>query len=79
MVRFTGTFLKMVRYAGSDGPRLAPLIVGGQQPAPYALKTAASDSARKSAPSERVATDIQPRRCGQHIGRLGWRYWPWAP
>ena len=36
MVRFTGTFLKMVRYAGSDGPRLAPLIVGGQQPVPVA-------------------------------------------
>ncbi len=32
-VRFTGTFLKMVRYAGADGPRLAPLIVGDQRPA----------------------------------------------
>ena len=31
-VRFTGTFLKMVRYAGADGPRLAPLIVGDQRP-----------------------------------------------
>jgi hypothetical protein len=37
MVRFTGTFLKMVRYAGSDGPRLAPLIVGGQHPVRVAL------------------------------------------
>ena len=27
-VRFTGTFLKMVRYAGGDGARLAPLVVG---------------------------------------------------
>src|SRR5262249_20647678 len=27
-VRFTGTFLKMVRYAAADGARLAPLIVG---------------------------------------------------
>ena len=32
MVRFTGTFLKMVRYAGGDGARLAPLIVGDQPP-----------------------------------------------
>jgi hypothetical protein len=33
MVRFTGTFLKMVRYAGADATRLAPLVVGDRQPA----------------------------------------------
>ncbi len=32
MVRFTGTFLKMVRYAGADTTRLAPLIVGDRTP-----------------------------------------------
>jgi hypothetical protein len=31
-VRFTGTFLKMVRYAGGDGARLAPLVVGNRPP-----------------------------------------------
>jgi hypothetical protein len=31
-VRFTGTFLKLVRYAGGDGARLAPLVVGNQPP-----------------------------------------------
>jgi len=31
-VRFTGTFLKMVRYAASDGARLAPLVVGDRPP-----------------------------------------------
>ena len=31
-VRFDGTFLKQVRYQGGDGPRLAPLIVGGGPP-----------------------------------------------
>jgi hypothetical protein len=31
-VQFTGTFLKMVKYAASDGRRLAPLIVGDQPP-----------------------------------------------
>ena len=31
-VRFTGTFLKMVRYKGGDGDRLAPLIVGDRPP-----------------------------------------------
>jgi hypothetical protein len=33
-VRFTGTFLKMVRYAAGDGERLAPLIVGDRPPVP---------------------------------------------
>ena len=37
MVRFTGTFLKMVRYAGGDGARLAPLIVGDRLPVAVAL------------------------------------------
>ena len=32
MVRFTGTFLKMVRYTAQDGDRLAPLVVGNQPP-----------------------------------------------
>ncbi len=31
-VRFTGTFLKMVRYAAHDGDRLAPLVVGSRPP-----------------------------------------------
>jgi hypothetical protein len=31
-VRFTGTFLKLVRYAASDVARLAPLIVGDRLP-----------------------------------------------
>ena len=31
-VRFTGTFLKMVSYAGGDGARLAPLVVGDRLP-----------------------------------------------
>ncbi len=32
MVRFTGTFLKIVRFPAGDGNRLAPLIVGNQPP-----------------------------------------------
>ncbi len=34
VVHFTGTFLKMVRYAGADTNRLAPLIVGEGRPMP---------------------------------------------
>jgi hypothetical protein len=33
-VRFTGTFLRMIRYAAGDGDRLAPLVVGEQPPIP---------------------------------------------
>jgi hypothetical protein len=33
-VRFTGTFLKTVRYPVEDGDRLAPLIVGDRPPEP---------------------------------------------
>jgi hypothetical protein len=32
MIRFTGTFLKTIRYAAGDGARLAPLVVGNQPP-----------------------------------------------
>ncbi len=31
-VAFTGTFLRRLRYEGGDGPRLAPLVVGGSPP-----------------------------------------------
>ena len=42
-IRFTGTFLKMVRYAAGDGARLAPLVVGDQPPVPAPEITQASD------------------------------------
>jgi hypothetical protein len=45
MVRFTGTFLKMVRYAGGDGARLAPLIVGERLPALVTPRPAVDHSA----------------------------------
>lgn len=41
-VRFVGTFLKRVRYQAGDGPRLAPLIVGGDPPVASAPAPAAS-------------------------------------
>ncbi len=43
-VRFTGTFLKMVSYAGGDGARLAPLVVGDRPPMAVAPKPAADHS-----------------------------------
>jgi hypothetical protein len=37
MIRFTGTFLKTVRYPARDGERMAPLIVGDRQPDPQSV------------------------------------------
>jgi hypothetical protein len=34
VIKFTGTFLKTIRYAAGDEPRLAPLIVGDRPPVP---------------------------------------------
>jgi hypothetical protein len=45
-VRFTGIYLKMVRYAADDADRLAPLVVGNQPPVYVrgGLKTANANS-----------------------------------
>ena len=66
MVRFTGTFLKMVRYAAGDGDRLAPLIVGDRPPASPPPEAAGESTAlpprpvRCSAPSGAAAVDDGP-------------------
>jgi hypothetical protein len=44
MVQFTGTFLKMVRYAGADTARLAPLIVGDRPPVVSSLEPVESQA-----------------------------------
>jgi hypothetical protein len=50
-VEFTGTFLKMVSYAASDGKRVAPLVVGDQPPRHEAAvaQTDGAPSARQHA------------------------------
>jgi hypothetical protein len=56
-VRFTGTFLKMVRYAAADGERLAPLIVGDRPPVP--------------APAEPDRPGNSPSKGGENLGAKG--------
>ena len=46
-VRFVGTFLKRVRYRAGDGPRLAPLIVGGGPPVASARVSTVSKTPRR--------------------------------
>ncbi len=48
-VSFTGRFLKTIRYAGSDQPRLAPWIVGDRPPASAALAPRAKEAAAAAA------------------------------
>jgi len=57
-VRFEGTYLKRLRYRGSDTDRLAPLIVGPRPPtvtAPAPPRGAAGDSAGPQGGADRVA------------------------
>jgi hypothetical protein len=46
-VDFTGTFLRPIRYAAADQPRLAPLVVGDRPPAP--LKGASAGAGASTA------------------------------
>ncbi len=72
-VRFTGTFLKMVRYAAGDGERLAPLLVGDRPPAPApAYAEGLGDRPSK-------AGEILRAIGGEHPGGAGFDGWGWSP
>ena len=78
-VRFTGTFLKMVRYAAADGVRLAPLVVGDRVPI-AAPSPADADLARSSAEN----ADALRRAlggstvAGDHLDRWSWSLLRWV-
>jgi len=70
-IRFTGTFLKMVRYAAGDGARLAPLVVGDRMPVPVPAKAAESRSSTES-----MAAVFRAIGGGSHAGTsIEWRTW----
>jgi hypothetical protein len=70
-IRFTGTYLKMVRYAAGDGARLAPLVVGDRPPMLVPAKAAGS---RSSGESE--AAVFRAIGGGSHAGAsIEWRTW----
>ncbi len=76
-VHFTGTFLKMVRYAAGDGPRLAPLIVGDRPPAARgAGLPAAPRAAKPGSPS--ASTQIFRAIGGQGPGASAPVPWAWS-
>ena len=78
-VQFTGTFLKMVRYAAGDGPRLAPLIVGDGPPAPAAR---AQGNRLSPMPTPPVPLPPRPRSSapsGARAPGCGPDRWAWSP
>ena len=75
-VRFTGTFLKMVRYAAGDGERLAPLIVGDRPPGPAPAEADRPGDRSSKAGKASGHRWRESRRCGSRslglvAGKLG--------
>jgi hypothetical protein len=71
-VRFTGTFLKMVRYAAGDGARLAPLVVGDRLPVPSSVEADGASAAATNAAALRRASG------GGSAGGDGLERWSWS-
>ena len=70
-MQFTGTFLKMIRYAAGDGARMAPLIVGDRPPGPATAPAADRADVRRDH-SSAVGKDLRAiRGKDQDPGRGG--------
>ncbi len=74
-VTFTGTFLRTLRYAGSDQPRLAPWIVGDRAPSCVALSPLASQPAAAAFRAIGASPEPEPE-WGRQLGR---RFESWSP
>ena len=90
MVRFTGTFLKTVRYPARDGDRLAPLVVGDRPPEPQPAGrvhgepvTPATSAGKSSAPSEASSAKAVPAPLDAtgrpETGSWAWDWPRWPP
>ncbi len=72
-VTFTGTYLRTIRYAGSDQPRLAPLIVGDRPPSSAALAPRANE------PAAATFRAIGGSPVPEWERQMGRRFEPWSP
>jgi hypothetical protein len=73
VVTFSGLYLRTIRYAGGDQPRLAPWIVGDRPPASVAMAPRANESAAAAL----RAIGASPR--SQWEGQLARRFESWSP
>jgi len=71
-IQFTGTFLKLVRYAANGGARLAPLVVGDRPPV---LISNDADGVRSPSVSLRSNGDSAP---DESLERWAWSSVSWA-
>src|SRR5271157_2594221 len=76
-VTFTGRFLRAIRYAGSDQPRLAPWIVGDRPPSSVALTPRASEPA--AAAFQAIGASPEPEWEPEWERQMGRRFESWLP
>ena len=74
-VTFTGRFLRTIRYAGSDQPRLAPWIVGNRPPSSVALAPTPPSSEPAAAAFRAIGASPEPE-WERPVGR---RFESWSP
>ena len=74
-VTFTGRFLRTIRYAGSDQPRLAPWIVGDRPPSSVASTPPASEPAAAAF----RAIGASPEPGPEWERQVGRRFESWSP
>jgi len=74
-VAFTGTFLRPIRYAAADQPRLAPLIVGDRPPAPVkGAPGEGSDAAALRSIGASPVPDSRPPPAADSWSAAGWAF-----
>jgi hypothetical protein len=80
-VAFTGTFLRTIRYAGGDQPRLAPWIVGDRPPARVAPARQDSQPAPAAAHVRGVDSSLEPepKPASPWIQQMGRWFESWSP
>jgi hypothetical protein len=80
-VAFTGTYLRTIRYAGADQPRLAPWIVGDRPPVRVAVANEESKTASVAAAIQPIDADNELERQTVSPGtrQLGQPFQSWSP
>jgi hypothetical protein len=80
-VDFTGTYLRTIRYAGGDQPRLAPWIVGDRPPVRVAVAREENKSASATASIQPIDAVNEPESkvVSPRTQQLGQPFQSWSP